>query len=155
MIYTSSEVALKSEVRAVDGTDTNCWRIQSTKPPRSRHLPTSKNMDIARSDDKTLIIDPNILDVVADLPPKNQWTEHIVEYPVIAFIDAAGLDIGYVPAGPRAFFRLSGQFGPQQFIFCWPAGPVTFISVVNTFTTFSVDLSRARGFLKRNLRAVS
>ena len=66
-----------------------------------------------------------------------------------------GLDIGYVPAGPRAFFRLSGQFGPQQFIFCWPAGPVTFISVVNTFTTFSVDLSRARGFLKRNLRAVS
>ena len=63
----------------------------------------------------------------------------------------SGLDIGYVPAGPRAIFRLSGQFGPQQFIFCWPAGPVTFISVVNTFTTFSFDLSRARGFLKRNL----
>ena len=63
----------------------------------------------------------------------------------------SGLDIGYVPAGPCAFFRLSGQFGPQQFIFCWPAGPVTLISVVNTCTTFSVDLSRARGFLKRNL----
>ena len=26
----------------------------------------------------------------------------------------AGLDIGYVPAGPDAFFRWSGQFGPQQ-----------------------------------------
>ena len=37
-----------------------------------------------------------------------------------------GLDIGYVPAGPDAFFRLSGQFGPQQLIFYWPAGPVDF-----------------------------
>ena len=51
-----------------------------------------ENMDIARSDDETLIIDPNILDVVADLPPKNQWTEHLVEYPVIAFIDAANVN---------------------------------------------------------------
>ena len=49
-------------------------------------------MDIARSDDETLIIDPNILDVVADLPPKNQWIEHLVEYPVIAFIDAANVN---------------------------------------------------------------
>ena len=56
----------------------------------------------------------------------------------------AGLDIGYVPAVPHAFFRLSGQFGPQQFIFYWPAGPVALISVVNMCTTFSVDLSRAR-----------
>ena len=39
----------------------------------------------------------------------------------------AGLDIGYVPAGPDAFFRWSGQFGPQQLIFYWPAGPVDFI----------------------------
>ena len=38
----------------------------------------------------------------------------------------AGLDIGYVPAGPDAFFRWSGQFGPQQLIFYWPAGPVDF-----------------------------
>ena len=37
-----------------------------------------------------------------------------------------GLDIGYVPAGPDAFFRWSGQFGPQQLIFYWPAGPVDF-----------------------------
>ena len=37
-----------------------------------------------------------------------------------------GLDIGYVPAGPDAFFRWSGQFGPQQLIFYWPAGPVEF-----------------------------
>ena len=36
----------------------------------------------------------------------------------------AGLDIGYVPAVPDAFFRWSGQFGPQQLIFYWPAGPV-------------------------------
>ena len=28
-----------------------------------------------------------------------------------------GLDIGYVPPGPHAFLRLSGQFGPPQFIF--------------------------------------
>ena len=34
------------------------------------------NMDIASSDDETLIIDLNILDVMADLPPKNSvdWT---------------------------------------------------------------------------------
>ena len=43
----------------------------------------------------------------------------------------SGLDIGYVPAGPHAFFRSSGQFGPQQFILCWPAGPVAFRSVAN------------------------
>ena len=41
-------------------------------------------------------------------------------------LDHAGLDIGYVPAGPDAFFRWSGQFGPQQLIFYWPAGPVDF-----------------------------
>ena len=49
-------------------------------------------MDIASSDDETIIIDPNILDVVADLPTKNQWTEHLVEYPVVAFIDAANVN---------------------------------------------------------------
>ena len=43
----------------------------------------------------------------------------------------AGLDIGYVPAAPHAFLRLSGQrlsgqFGPPQFIFHWPEGPVFF-----------------------------
>ena len=37
-----------------------------------------------------------------------------------------GLDIGYVPAGSHAFLRLSGQFGPPQFIFHWPEGPVDF-----------------------------
>ena len=42
-----------------------------------------ENIDAASSDDETLIIDPDILDVLADLPPKNQWTEHLVEYPVI------------------------------------------------------------------------
>ena len=40
--------------------------------------------------------------------------------------DRAGLDIGYVPAGPHAFLRLSGQFGPPQFIYHWPDGPVDF-----------------------------
>ena len=29
----------------------------------------------------------------------------------------AGLDIGYVPAGPHAFLRLSGQFGPPPVFF--------------------------------------
>ena len=38
----------------------------------------------------------------------------------------AGLDIGYVPAGPHAFLRLSGQFRPPEFIFHWPKGPVFF-----------------------------
>ena len=38
----------------------------------------------------------------------------------------AGLDIGYVPAVPHAFLRLSGQFGPLQLIFHWPEGPVDF-----------------------------
>ncbi len=47
-----------------------------------------------------------------------------------------GLDIGYVPAGPHAFFRSSGQFGPQQFILSWPAGPVAFRSVANACTSF-------------------
>ena len=42
-----------------------------------------ENIDAASSDDETLIIDPDILDVLADFPPKNQWTEHLVEYPVI------------------------------------------------------------------------
>ena len=59
---------------------------------RSHHkvdISDFENMDIASSANETLIIDPNILDVVADVPPKNQWTEHLVEYPVIAFIDAA------------------------------------------------------------------
>ena len=49
-------------------------------------------MVIARFDDETHIIDPNILDVVANSPPKNQWTEHLVEYPVIAFIGAANVN---------------------------------------------------------------
>ena len=53
-----------------------------------------------------------------------------------AYILLAGLDIGYVPAGPHAFFRSSGQFGPQQFILCWPAGPVAFRSVANACTSF-------------------
>ena len=47
-----------------------------------------------------------------------------------------GLDIGYVPAGPHAFFRSSGQFGPQQLILCWPARPVAFRSVENACTSF-------------------
>ena len=50
--------------------------------------------------------------------------------------DRSGLDIGYVPAGPHAFFRSSGQFGPQQFILCWPAGPVAFRSMANACTSF-------------------
>ena len=49
-------------------------------------------MDDASYDDETLILDPDILDVLDDLPPKNQWTEHLVEYPVIAFIDAADVN---------------------------------------------------------------
>ena len=45
---------------------------------------------------------------------------------IILTVWVPGLDIGYVPAGPDAFFRWSGQFGPQQFIFYWPGGPVDY-----------------------------
>ena len=31
-----------------------------------------------------------------------------------------------MPAGPHAFLRLSGQFGPLQLIFHWPERPVDF-----------------------------
>ena len=41
-----------------------------------------------------------------------------------------GLDIGYVPAGSHAFLRLSGQCGPQQFIFHWPEGGQCFFFFV-------------------------
>ena len=44
----------------------------------------------------------------------------------IVYIFQPGLDIGYVPTGSHAFLRLSGQFGPPQFIFHWPEGPVVF-----------------------------
>ena len=61
--------------------------------PRDASVGSRNTRDAhASSDDERLIIDPNILDVVADLPPKNQWTEHLVEYPVIAFIDAANVN---------------------------------------------------------------
>ena len=49
-----------------------------------------------------------------------------------------GLDIGYVPAVPHAFLRLSGQFGPLQLIFHWPEGPVVFF-----FLTFFFSASYA------------
>ena len=53
--------------------------------------------------------------------------------------------LGYVPAGqgPHAFFRSSGLFGPQQFILCWPAGPVTFRSMINACTSFSAQFHGA------------
>ena len=54
----------------------------------------------------------------------------ILQFPTLALwaVCGAGLDIGYVPAGPHAFLRLSGQFGQPQFIFHWPEGPVVFFS---------------------------
>ena len=58
-------------------------------------------------------------------------------------LQSAGLNIGYVATGPHAFVRLSGQFGPQQLILCWPVGPVAFRSVANACSRFYVDLSRA------------
>ena len=48
----------------------------------------------------------------------------------------AGLDIGYVPAGQDAFFRWSGQFGPQQLIFYWPDGPVDFLFFIFFYFIF-------------------
>ena len=46
---------------------------------------------------------------------------YVIQHPIFA-----GLDIGYVPAGLHAFLRLSCQFGPPQFVFHWPEGPVFF-----------------------------
>ena len=40
--FYAKKVELAVTVYSGMATDTNCWRIQSTKPPRSRHLPTSK-----------------------------------------------------------------------------------------------------------------
>ena len=40
--FYAKNVELAVTVYSGMATDTNCWRIQSTKPPRSRHLPTSK-----------------------------------------------------------------------------------------------------------------
>ena len=45
------------------------------------------------------------------------------------------------PLARRHFFRSSGQFGPQQLILCWPAGPVAFRSVANAYQFFSFGLS--------------
>ena len=53
--------------------------------------------------------------------------------------DNSGLDIGYVPAGPHAFLRLSGQFGPPQLIFHWPEGPVDFLILFLFFIFFSAS----------------
>ena len=60
-----------------------------------------------------------------------------------------------MPAGPHAFFRSSGQFGPQQFILCWPAGPVAFRSVANACTRVvefanTFDLVIANTWFTRN-----
>ena len=49
-----------------------------------------------------------------------------MKFDAVAENNSSGLDIGYVPAGPHVFLRLSGQFGPPQFIFHWPEGPVFF-----------------------------
>ena len=51
---------------------------------------------------------------------------HFRYYHALVWLNNAGLDIGYVPAGSHAFLRLSGQFGPLQLIFHWPEGPVDF-----------------------------
>ena len=48
-------------------------------------------MDIASSDDETLVIYPNILDVVANLPQKNDWTVLSIQSES-AFIGAANVN---------------------------------------------------------------
>ena len=76
----------------------------------------------------------------------------------LKYDDCAGLDIGYVPAGPDAFFRWSGQFGPQQLIFYWPAGPVDLLLLFFIFYFFLFlffitihILKMLRGWLLNNL----
>ena len=77
------------------------------------------------------------------------------------FKDQAGLDIGYVPAGPDAFLRWSGQFGPQQLIIYWPAGPVDIFFIFLLFFLIFIFLfffritihilKMLRGWLLNNL----
>ena len=55
-------------------------------------------------------------------------------WPIPLAIATAGLDIGYVPAGPHAFFRSSGH--NNSFYAGPPAGPVAFRSVANACTSF-------------------
>ena len=55
-----------------------------------------------------------------------------------------GLDIGYVPAGPHAFLRPSGQFGPPQFIFHWPEWPVFFFCVLRMPPLFLLGIGKTR-----------
>ena len=63
-----------------------------------------------------------------------------------------GLDIGYVPAGPDAFFRWSGQFGPQQLIFYWPARSVDFFFFFFFFFRITIPIwNFVRGWLLNNL----
>ena len=47
-----------------------------------------------------------------------------------------GSTLAMCPLARMHFFRSSGQFGPQQFILCWPEGPVAFRSVANACTSF-------------------
>ena len=85
----SAEFTLKNVELAVTVypgmfTDANCCAGEFTRQSQNDvDISDFENIDAASSDDETLIIDPDILDVLADLPPKNQWTEHLVEYPVI------------------------------------------------------------------------
>ena len=57
-----------------------------------------------------------------------------------------GLDMYWlcVPAGPHAFLRLSGQFGPPQFIFHWPKGPVFFFLVLRMPQLFLLGICKTR-----------
>ena len=57
----------------------------------------------------------------------------------------AGLDIGYVPAGPHAFLRLSGQFGPPQFIFHWPEHFFFFFSASYAAIIFTGNRQNSEG----------
>ena len=80
----SAEFTLKNVELAVTVypgmfTDGNCCAGKFTRQSQNDvDISDFENIDAASSDDETLIIDPDILDVLADLPPKNQWTEHLV-----------------------------------------------------------------------------
>ncbi|KAI0218647.1 PiggyBac transposable element-derived protein 5 [Lamellibrachia satsuma] len=55
-----------------------------------------ENSDISSSDDDTVILDPDDSDdsdAVPVLPQERQWTEHLVDPPDIAFVDAANVGV--------------------------------------------------------------
>ena len=91
--FTQKNVELAVTVYPGMFTDTNSWRIQSTKPQRSWHLQLRKHGHCQLRRWDTYNWPRHFGRCGYFTTKKNQWTEHLVEYPVIAFrSDAANMN---------------------------------------------------------------